>query len=187
MRFGLVKDFENVIKGGLWFIEEHFLTVRAWEPNFKPANAMYNMVAVWIRLLELPFDYYDPRVLKEVGSAIGSILRVDSNTTLEVRGRFTRICIQVNLDKPLITSILLEGVVQEVLYEGINTLCFSCGQVGHRREGHSYTITEKEQALTVVGEASSATKKSEILGKGDGKEAYGPWLLVRRKKAGAKN
>ena len=79
MRFGLVEDYENVIKGGPWFICEHFLTVRAWEPNFKPANAVCNMVAVWIRLPELPFEYYDLGVLREIGNAIGPVLRVDSN------------------------------------------------------------------------------------------------------------
>lgn len=109
---------------------DNFLTVKAWEPNFKPTSAVCNMVAMWIRLPELPFEYYDLEVLKIIGNAIGSVLRVDSNTASEARGRFTRICIHVNLDKPLTTSILLEGVVQEVLYEGINTLCFSCGRVG---------------------------------------------------------
>ena len=71
MRFGLVEDFENVIKGGPWFIGGHFLTIRAWELNFKPASAMCNAVAVWIRLPELPFEYYNPRVLKDIGTAIG--------------------------------------------------------------------------------------------------------------------
>ena len=86
MRFGLVEDFENIIKGGPWFIEGHFLMIRAREPNFKPTSVVCNLVAVWIRLSELPFEYYDPRVLREIGSAIGPILRVDSNTELEARG-----------------------------------------------------------------------------------------------------
>ncbi|XP_023900912.2 uncharacterized protein LOC112012760 [Quercus suber] len=98
MRFGLVEDYENVIKGGPWFIGGHFLTVRAWEPNFKPAQAVCNMVAVWIRLPELPFEYYDPGVLREISNAIGPVLRVDFNMASEARGRFARICIQVNLD-----------------------------------------------------------------------------------------
>ena len=131
MRFGLVVDYENVIKGGPWFTSEHFLTIRAWEPNFKPSNVVCGMVAVWVRLPELPIEYYDPRKLKEVGNAIGPVLWVDSNTASEVRGRFVRIFIQVDLNKPLTTSILLEGVVWEVQYEGINTLCFFCGRVGH--------------------------------------------------------
>ena len=39
MRFGLVEDYNNVLNGGPWFIGEHFLSIRRWEPNFKPANA----------------------------------------------------------------------------------------------------------------------------------------------------
>ena len=131
MRFGLIEDYENIIKGGPWFIEEHFLMVRAWEPNFKLANAVCNMVAVWIRLSKLSIEYYYPRVLREVGNAIGPVLWVDSNIASEARARFARICIQVNLDKPLIMSILLKGVVHEVLYEDINTLCFSYVRVEH--------------------------------------------------------
>ena len=156
MRFGLVEDHKNVIKGGPWFIGGHFLTVRAWEPNFKPANALCNMVAVWIRLPKLPFEYYDPGVLREIGNAIGPVLRVNSNTASEARGRFARICIPVNLDKPLTTFILLEGVVQEVLYEGISTLCFSYGRVGHRREYCPFTIQEMTPAAMMEESNDSA-------------------------------
>ena len=202
IKFGLVEDFDNVIQGGPWFVEGHFLTIRAWEPNFKPTCAVCNMVAVCVRLPELPFEYYDPGVLKEIGNAIGLVLRVDSNTASEARGHFVRICIQVNLDKPLVTSILLEGIVQEVLYEGINTLCFSFGRVGHRKDFCPFTIKEKTPNSEMEGSSSHADKadlcseasdcsqevgKVDVDLKGDGAETYGPWLLVKRKKTGVKS
>nr|POF20984.1 hypothetical protein CFP56_40005 [Quercus suber] len=113
----------------------HFF--HAKKPNFRPSNATCNLVAVWLRLPELPFEFYDPGVLKEIGSAIGPVLRVDSHMASEARGRYALICVQVDLNKPLIRSILLEGMIQEIQYEGINTLCFSYGRVGHRKEGCS--------------------------------------------------
>lgn len=64
------------------------MTIRVSEPNFRPVNAVYNMVAVWIRLLELPIEYYELSVLREVGSTIGLVLRIDSNTGMEVRSRY---------------------------------------------------------------------------------------------------
>ena len=132
IRFGLVEDYDNVLKGGPWFVGGHFLNIRVWEPNFKPTSAVCNMVAIWIRLPELHIEFYALCVLKEIGSAIGSVLRIDSNTAAEARGRYARICVQIDLNKPLVRQILLEGQIQDIQYEGINSLCFSCGQVGHR-------------------------------------------------------
>ncbi|XP_075652007.1 uncharacterized protein LOC142622427 [Castanea sativa] len=91
MRFGLMEDYNNVLNGGPWFIGEHFLSIRRWEPNFKPAKASCSSVAVWIRLPKLPFEYYEIEVLKEIGNAIGPVLRIDSNTTSEARG-FRSLC-----------------------------------------------------------------------------------------------
>ena len=46
IKFGLVEDFEKVLKGGPWFIGEHYLTIRAWEPYFKPTVETCFKVAV---------------------------------------------------------------------------------------------------------------------------------------------
>nr|XP_023901446.1 uncharacterized protein LOC112013276 [Quercus suber]POF20505.1 hypothetical protein CFP56_63171 [Quercus suber] len=109
IRFGLVEDYDNVLKGGPWFVGGHFLNIRVWEPNFKPSTAVCNMVAVWIRFPELPIEFYALCVLKEIGNAIGPVLRIDSNTAAGARGRYARICVQIDLNKPLVRQILLEG------------------------------------------------------------------------------
>ena len=36
IKFGLVEDFERVLKGGPWFIGEHFLTIHAWNLTLNP-------------------------------------------------------------------------------------------------------------------------------------------------------
>lgn len=164
MRFGFVEDYNNVLSGGPWFVGEHFLSIRRWEPNFKPSMASCSLVAVWVRLPELPFEYYELTVLKEIGNAIGPVLRIDSNTASEARGRFAKICVQIDLDKPLVNQILLEGFVQDIQYEGVHSLCFSCGRVGHRREGCPHTI--KVQNLEPQGE--EVTMNRENGGTGDG-------------------
>ena len=125
IRFGLVEDYDNVLKGGPWFVGGHFLNIRVWEPNFKPTTAVCNMVAVWIRLLELPIEFYALCVLKEIGNAIGPVLQIDSSTTVKARGRYAKICVQIDLNKPLVQQILLKGQIQDIQYEGINSLYFS--------------------------------------------------------------
>ena len=194
MRFGLVEDYNNVLNGGPWFIREHFLSIRRWEPNFKPANASCSSVVVWIRLLKLPFEYYEIEVLKEIENAIGLVLGIDSNTTSEVRGQYARNCVLVDLSKPLINQILLEGLVQEIQYEGFWCLCFLCGRVGHHRDGCPHTIKaqtpkDHEAAETMNKENGSKSEGDQGLQdmrkvEEEDKSNFGPWTLVRRRKTG---
>lgn len=69
-------------------------------------------------------EYYDVEVLQIFGNAIGRVLRIDTNTANESRGRFARLCIQVDIEKPLITALLIGGREQRISYEGIQSLFF---------------------------------------------------------------
>ena len=101
IKFGLVEDFEKVLKGGPWFIGEHYLTIRAWEPYFKPTVEACSKVVVWAQLPGLPIELYELEVLKDIGRAIGPVLRIDATTVAGTRGRYARLCVQVDLDAPL--------------------------------------------------------------------------------------
>nr|POF19297.1 hypothetical protein CFP56_17673 [Quercus suber] len=99
IRFGLKEDLDHVIAGGLWFIEEHFLSIRPWSPNFRPSTASVSSVAIWARLLELPIEYYHEDILKDIGASIGPVLRIDTHTASGSKGRYARVCVQVQDEK----------------------------------------------------------------------------------------
>lgn len=82
-RFEDKEDYDKVHKGGPWFIRESFLIIRAWEPNYRPSSTNLSAVALWVKLLELPIEYYDEEALHDIGNAIGPMLRVDVNTFTE--------------------------------------------------------------------------------------------------------
>ena len=136
----LKEDYEAVLKNGPWFIGEHFLSIRPWEPNFRPASANVSSIAVWVRLNELPIEYYNAKVLLHMGKAIGNVLRVDTHTASESRGRFARLCVQIDVEKLLVTAVLIGRFEQAVYYEGIQKLYFAYGRMGHRKENCPYTI-----------------------------------------------
>ncbi|XP_030929600.1 uncharacterized protein LOC115955566 [Quercus lobata] len=108
------------------------------EPYFKAFEAKLSFVAVWVRLPKLPMEFYEASILKEIGSVIGPVLHIDSFTASETRGGYARLCVQINLDKPLITSIRIGRLVQRVMYEGVSLLCFNCGRLGHKKESCCY-------------------------------------------------
>ncbi|XP_075658634.1 uncharacterized protein LOC142628411 [Castanea sativa] len=178
IRFEAREDNERVQVGGPWFIGEHFLTIRAWEPNFRPSSANVSTAALWVRLPELPIEYYDKEALTDIGRAIRLVLKVDSNTAREARGRYARICVQVDLEKPLIRSVIIGGEIQQVVYEGVSSLCFSYGRVGHGKLDCKHTV---QAPISIPNQ--SPTKDDEVQRLSLPKEdPYGPWTIVTRKK-----
>ncbi|MBA0566707.1 hypothetical protein Golob_011501 [Gossypium lobatum] len=59
VKLSFIEDYEMVVKGGLWFINGFFLTMRRWLPNFRESEASFNLVAVWVWLPKLLLEYYN--------------------------------------------------------------------------------------------------------------------------------
>lgn len=97
-------------------------------------------MAVWIRILDLPVKYYKDYALYKIGGIIGPVVKVDKVTLGQTRGKFCRICVEINLDEPLKPFIELGDNSFGVVYEGISTICFNCGVYGHVRDYCSYSF-----------------------------------------------
>ena len=82
-----------MLRNDPWFIGENFLSIRPWEPNFKPTEANISSLAIWVRLNELPIEYYHVEALQIIGNVIGKVLRIDTHIANESRGQFAHLCI----------------------------------------------------------------------------------------------
>nr|POE89719.1 uncharacterized protein CFP56_49491 [Quercus suber]POE89722.1 uncharacterized protein CFP56_49494 [Quercus suber] len=202
-RLSLKEDYENILRKGPWFIGGHFLSIRPWEPNFHLATANVSSMAVWIRLNELLIEYYNAKALHQIGKSIGNVLRVDTHTATETKGKFARLCVQIVVNKPLVTAILIGKFEQPVCYEGIQKLCFGCGRVGHQKNICPYTIRHDSSERMPEGSVPSspcekhAPDKAKI-GQGinesvngsvneeASESTYGPWVVVARKRNGTR-
>ncbi|GAU31323.1 hypothetical protein TSUD_315330 [Trifolium subterraneum] len=177
------EDKNAAISDGPWFIYDHYLTVREWSPNFHPANDTIKNVAVWVRISGLPIEYYDSKVLHFIGNRVGKTVKVDKNTLQQERGKYARLCVEVNLTKPLLAMFSIKGRKYHIEYEGLHMLCITCGKFGHYREGcpnkvQVPEITHIEKQGTNV---SSGGDKTGIPG-----EAAGPWVVVQKPKRNRK-
>lgn len=76
-------------------------------------------------------------MLSYIGYHIGKTVKVDKNTISREIGKYVRLCIQVNLMKPLLAKFSIKGRHYKVEYEGLHLLCFSCGRFGHSTSGCS--------------------------------------------------
>lgn len=125
-----------------WFIFNHFLSVRKWDPKFIASNAQLTYSAIWIKLPELPTEFYDLEILQRVGSKIDTLLKADTCTSAMTRGRYARIFIELPFEKPLTTHVFIGMYRQQILYEGFNLLCTKCGRLGHTTNRCPFVITQ---------------------------------------------
>ncbi|XP_023875588.2 uncharacterized protein LOC111988064 [Quercus suber] len=160
IHFYAKEDLDFVLHRGLWFIGDHFLSLRPWEPFFKPSTTNVDSVAVWVRLNELPIELYERDVLRQIGEAVGKVLRIDTHTAMEARGKYVRLCVQVDTSKPLTNTIAMGRFEQLVMYEGIHSLCFSCGRVGHQKDACPFIVRKGEEVLVPADSIEEGLEKN---------------------------
>ncbi|CAI0424966.1 unnamed protein product [Linum tenue] len=136
-------------------------------------------MVVWIQLPGLPIHLYHKEILFTLGNLIGRAIKLDFHTLHQQRAKFARIAVEVDLSKPLIPRIRLDGQWQKVEYENLPVVCFECGKVGHTRL-YCPLVARIEANNNSAGERSSpATLSTEALM--DDTAGFGPWMLVTRK------
>lgn len=145
-------------------------------------------MALWVRLPGLPPEFYDLKTLTRIGNLLGWTLKVDAHTTDAARGQYARICVQVPIDKPLITVTALGHHTQRIIYEGINQICFSCGKIGHKSLScpeflRSPPTDQHAQSPTdnTPGPSSSPNHTPPSTSE-QSSSMHGPWMVVQRKK-----
>ena len=104
VKFTQYEDYAFALYEGPWMIADHYLTVRKWCPNFDPETATTNSILAWIHFPCLPIEYYDEEFLMRVGSHVGKPIKIDANTSDASCGKFARICVELDLQKPLCPS-----------------------------------------------------------------------------------
>ena len=70
------------------------------------------------------FAYDD--VLQTIASCIGCLVKVDSKTTLATKEWFARVCVEVDLTKPLVGQFWLNQRWCKVEHEDLHSMCLSC-------------------------------------------------------------
>ncbi|KAB2629216.1 hypothetical protein D8674_034011 [Pyrus ussuriensis x Pyrus communis] len=123
VKFVLESDMNNILCGGPWIIAGQYLVMQKWRAGFDPHSESINRMA-----------WYNPEAMKRIGDLIGTTLRVDAHTASQVRGKYARVCVELDLTKSLIANVKVENCWYVVEYEGLHLVCFNCGCYGHRRE-----------------------------------------------------
>jgi hypothetical protein len=196
----LLADREKIMSAGPWMLFDHYLAVARWTPDFAAPQAKVEKTLVWIRFPGLNLLYYDESVLLGLASVVGTPIKVDTNTLKVERGRFARICVEIDLTLPVVGKVNVNGHWYKVQYEGLHIICGNCGCYGHHTrdckktpaqqppKGQTQEHQEGGQAgnpgekATVVEQNKTSNLTSLAAEAGDVNETHGDWLVVQRKK-----
>ncbi|KAG6793276.1 hypothetical protein POTOM_002474 [Populus tomentosa] len=131
VKFDIAEDRERIINGGPWMIFDYYLTMQKWTADFVASSVVINRTMVWVRIPSLNLVFYDENFLPAMASTLGTPFKVDMNTLNVERGRFARICVEIELDQPAVGSLEITLVSYKVEYEGLHIICSKCGCYGH--------------------------------------------------------
>ncbi|XP_057452137.1 uncharacterized protein LOC130743944 [Lotus japonicus] len=162
VQFDVLEDTERAMTGAPWMIYDHYLAVKPWTPDFVAANSEISTTAVWIRIPGLGFQFYDESILVTLASAVGTPIRVDMNTVDMQRGKYARVCVEIDLNKPVLGRVGLRGVWYNIEYEGLHLLCSNCGCYGHLARQCTGTPVPQPQTRTQTATTVSPTATATV-------------------------
>lgn len=181
VRFYERGDYIHVLEGGPWTIMGHYLTISKWQPYLNPSESKIENTLVWLRLPGLPVEFFNKELLMEIGSVVGRPVKVDDYTISGTRGKYARVCVELDLSRTLVPQIKLHGpksVIQKIEYEWLHSICFECGKYGHKEE---QCVLKTSSDGMRVNDGKDSEKKQP-----SPEKPFGPWLIPvnsRRRKA----
>ncbi|KAK4259271.1 hypothetical protein QN277_005619 [Acacia crassicarpa] len=190
--FSSMQDREYALQEGPWMIADHYLLVQRWRPNFNPWKAdQQKRVAMWVRIPDLPHELYNVESIRRIGNMIGKTLKIDRTTAFSEKGGFARMCVEVDLQRPLLPGFSHFGEERRFEFEGLLLVCFCCGRYGHRMDQCAAKSTSEEPVSQttkdpVVARAvpeKSLRKEEDTTGNSKGSSPrvdFSPKMLVKR-------
>ncbi|MBA0713332.1 hypothetical protein Golax_012372 [Gossypium laxum] len=128
--------------------------------TFDPTQAYLSIMMAWIRFPALPNYLYNRKIITEIGELVGKVVKLDMNTDSRTRGQFARMAVYVNLEKPLVSQILINGRSQKVEYESLSIICFHCGRYGHMENICNFRIPDSMVEVNIDSSVTAPENKN---------------------------
>ncbi|CAN0906753.1 hypothetical protein LINGRAHAP2_LOCUS24430 [Linum grandiflorum] len=131
---------------------------------------------VWIQLTDLPIEYYHPIAVKRIANKIGIPFPVDRATEEGARAKFVRVCVEIDLTKPLLPKYKIGRIKYLIVYEGLSDLCIVCGRYGVATTNYRCQIPLPN--LDVMKKIAAEIPREDTQEKDT---AYGSWMVGQTK------
>lgn len=133
--FSSQEDLRSVWTVGSWSLNPGLLRLSKWCPDFNPKNQKQTHTQCWIRIYDLPQEYWRSRILFEVAAGISTPIAIDEMTRKRYFGHYARVLVDLDLSGELVNEILVErdsfAFYVGIEYERLPEYCKHCQTIGH--------------------------------------------------------
>ncbi|GAV60213.1 DUF4283 domain-containing protein, partial [Cephalotus follicularis] len=129
-----------ILDNGPWDVWGVHLALRLWERDMPPICSGFTKIPVWVKLLNIPMEYWTPWGLSHLASVLGTPLHMDPATEAKQMISFARLCVEMCADRTFPEVIKVKrssGVVVEVRveYNWKPPVCERCKVFDHSTRG----------------------------------------------------
>jgi len=188
IRFANSQDKGLVYDQRPWYVNGLNLVLIPWVPFFDPFSVPITRVDQWIRIPRLPWEFWESSYLAELLKPVGSVINIDQNTLLRLKGKFARVCVNIDVTKPLPGSVTIAraegGLRVPLIYEGLHEVCPLCGGDSHQLNTcPNLPLSQKVEVLVEKFDATGVTVAQPPPGHHSASaHAQNNWVTVSPKK-----
>ncbi|KAK1650817.1 hypothetical protein QYE76_068622 [Lolium multiflorum] len=130
-------DRDRAQAGTPWMVGNRHAPVllQDYDPRLRPSDVRFDSMAIWVRVLNLPFEWMNDRKGLKIARLIDKKCSVDVDEFGEASGTFLRAKVAIPIAEPLRRWVTIrrdnEDVRFDLQYEKLPFYCFSCGLIGH--------------------------------------------------------
>jgi hypothetical protein len=125
-----LEDRNRIFEGRPYFYNSVGLFLHFWKERFSPKKEDFMHAPVWLRLYSLPQELWLEEILAGIGNTIDIYIKASEATKQRRYTTYARICVYLNISKPLPGAITLdyqdEEWSQTIDYEHIPFRCRKC-------------------------------------------------------------
>lgn len=105
---------------------------------------------VWVHILNLPIEYYACSFLEQIDNNIDQLVHIDDAMIGASRGKYAHLCVEIDMNAPLLSKFHLRRKILRIEYEGIHKICIKCRCYGHRTEVYDQDLDILQWLINVI-------------------------------------
>ncbi|KAG7549361.1 Reverse transcriptase domain [Arabidopsis thaliana x Arabidopsis arenosa] len=134
--FNSEADLDEILKSGVWTQDDWCVVMEKWIE--KPPDDYLMFLPVWVRVRNIPVNYYTEETIREVSSKVGKVLLVLFDPEKSQAQDYVRVRILLDVRNPLRNSKEVQLPTGEIVaitfdYERIRKRCFHCQRLTHEK------------------------------------------------------